>query len=117
MRQLEPKWQTDIGVRGPTGKTRVPVSFKQGLFQRDLLSPLLFVLAISPISVLLREIEGYLSPNLGKITHLFYMDDLKLYGGGKNELDSTVKSTEYAAQAVGMELGAPKCGVAHIRHG
>ena len=45
------------------------------------------------------------------------MDDLKLYESDSEELDSTVETTESAAQAVGMELGAPKCGVAHIRRG
>ena len=117
IRQLIPLWQTDLEVQGKESLVRVPVTFKRRLFQGDSLSPLLFCLAISPISAILREGDGYESSNVGKITHLFYMDDLKLYEGDSEELEATLELTETAARAVGMDLGAPKCGVAHFRRG
>ena len=54
---------------------------------------------------------------MGKITHLFYMDDLKVYEGDCEELAATVELTETEARAMGMQLVAPKCGVAHFRKG
>ena len=43
---------------------------------------------------------------MGKVTHIFYMDDLKLFVRDREELGPVVETTEYAAQAVGMEFGA-----------
>ena len=117
VRQLVPLWQMDLEVQGREGLVRVPVTFRRGLFQGDSLSPLLFCLAVSPVSAILRRGDGYESPSMGKVTHLFYMDDLKLYEEDSEELDATVEQAEAASGAVGMQLGAQKCGVAHFRKG
>ena len=60
---------------------------------------------------------GYQFPHTGKVTHLFYMDDLKVYEEDCEEMESTLEMVESAAQAVGMEMGAKKCGVAERQGG
>ena len=45
------------------------------------------------------------------------MDDLKVYEADHEEMESTLEMVESAAHAVGMELGAQKCEVAHIKRG
>ena len=57
------------------------VETKQGIFQGDSLSPLLFVLALIPLSFILRKAKAAykFSKSKGKINHLLFMDDLKLY--------------------------------------
>ena len=117
IQQLIPLWKSDLHVMGEESKVKIPIEFKRGLFQGDSLSPLLFCLAISPISVMLREGQGHQSPHVGRVTHLFFMDDLKAYEDDYEEMESTLEMVESAAQAVGMELGAQKCGVAHIKRG
>ena len=70
------------------------VDIKRGIFQGDSLSPILFVLALIPLSAVLRKMkDGYnLGRDRGKINHLLFMDDLKLYGKDMVELDSLVQS-------------------------
>ena len=80
---LQPMWRTVMGVRSVrrTVKTR-PILYKRYLFQGDALLPLLFCLAIPPLSHALKKLNGYRnrrSTVKGSITHMLYMDDLKLY--------------------------------------
>ena len=56
------------------------VEIKQGIFQGDSLSPLVFVLALIPLSLILRKTKAAyeFSESKKKINHLLFMDDLKL---------------------------------------
>ena len=57
------------------------VDIKQGVFQRDSLFLLVFVLALIPLSLLLRnaKIAYEFSGSKEKVNHLLFMNDLKLY--------------------------------------
>ena len=57
------------------------VEIKRGNFQGDSLSPLVFILALIPLSlILIRAKAAYeFSQSKEKINHLLFMDDLKLY--------------------------------------
>ena len=57
------------------------VNIRRGIFLGDSLSPLLFVIAIIPLTRMLRQCDtGYqLGDGHSKINHLLFMDDLKLY--------------------------------------
>ena len=65
------------------------VNIRRGIFQGDSLSPILFVLCLIPLSALLNGMgDGYkLRKDRGKINHLLFMDDLKLYAKNEKELD------------------------------
>ena len=65
------------------------VDIKQGVFQRDSLFLLVFVLALIPLSLLLRnaKIAYEFSGSKEKVNHLLFMNDLKLYS--HNEKDWT----------------------------
>ena len=56
------------------------VEIKRGIFQGDSLSLLVFVLALIPLSLILRKAKAAyeFSESKGKINHLLFMDDLKL---------------------------------------
>ena len=51
------------------------------------------------------------------VTHLFFMDDLKMYAESQETLGDTLGVMDRVSHVVGMELGLRKCAVPHVRHG
>ena len=70
------------------------VESKQGIFQGDSLSHLLFLLALIPLSLILRKTKtAYeFSESREKVNHLSFMDDLKLHSRSEKGLDSLVQT-------------------------
>ena len=58
------------------------IDIRSGIFQGDSLSPLLFCIALAPLSNLLNSSSYGYKIQEGKLNHLFYMDDLKTYAKG-----------------------------------
>ena len=83
------------------------VEIKRGIFQGDSLSPLVFVLALIQLSLILRKAKAACEEKIGKgkINHLLFMDDLKLYSRNEKELDLLVLTIRR------MEFGIEKCAL------
>ena len=115
IKALIPKWKTNFSVKTTEGRVHIPITLRRGLFQGDSLSPLLFCLCIAPLSHALYNGTGYESRFLARpLTHLLFMDDLKVFDESQENLQKKVKAVEDTSSAVGMELGLKKCAVAHI---
>ena len=113
-------WNTKITARTKEGyKTSDLIRFNKGLPQGDALCPRLFTLCLNPISWKLKASEGYkLSrPLSGKITHLLYIDDMKIYAASKDKLERVMKTVKEAMADVGLEWNEKKCSTAHVRRG
>ena len=111
------KWNTNLECGG---RTLANVNIKRGIFQGDSLSPLLFIVGLITLSVILREAkQGYTlsRPQSGKINHLLYMDDLKLYGKNKKELESLVQTVRIFTQDIRMKFGIQKCATVVMKRG
>ena len=89
------------------------VDIKRGIFQGDSLSPLLFIIIMIPLSIIIRR-EGSLGYAFGSdkklISHLVFVDDLKLYGKSMRELESLVEVVRVYTEDIGMRFGIKKCG-------
>ena len=83
-----------------------------------MLSPLLFCLFSVPISSILNPAAGYHCLHVEEpLTHILYMDDLKLFARDDDALEDTTKVVDEGLQAIGMSLGLQKCGIAYMNKG
>ncbi|KAM3959727.1 uncharacterized protein ACR2FA_006251 [Aphomia sociella] len=95
------------------------VKIKRGIFQGDSLSPLWFCLALNPLSTLLRDSGlGYRLRRGGEVvSHLLYMDDLKLFASKRQDLTKLLEITQDFSNSIRMEFGVDKCAVLHVQRG
>ena len=108
-------WKTELTSNG---ESLGNVDIKRGIFQGDSLSPLLFVIAMIPLTLILRKCEaGYYYRNNIKINHLLFMDDLKLYAKSSNQLDSLIQTVRIFSNDIGMKFGIEKCAVLILKRG
>ena len=62
-----------------------------------------------PLTHVLRKAKArYTMAGGGKINHLLFMDDLKLYGKSENEIKGLVSTVEVFSQDIGMEFDIKK---------
>ena len=97
-------WNTFLTVNGQIlGQVRI----QRGIFQGDSLSSLLFVAALIPLTIILRQtqLRYQISKNTAKICHLLYMDGLKLYGKSITELESLLNTVRIIRKDISMEFG------------
>ena len=95
------------------------VNIKRGIFQGDSLSPLLFIIAMTPLTLVLRKSKHAFQIGRSKeaLNHLLYMDDLKLYAKTDKELEGLVQSERIFSNDIGMEFGINKCAVLILKRG
>ena len=91
----------------------VEVEIKREIVQGDSLSPVVFVLALSPLSLILRKTKAAyeFSESKEKINDLLFMDDLKLYSCSEKGLGSLVQIVLGFTADIGMEFGLEKCAM------
>ena len=70
------------------------VEFKQGISRGDSLSPLVLLLALIPLSLILRTAKAAyeFSESEEKIDHHLFMDNFKLFSRSEKGLDSLVQT-------------------------
>lgn len=119
------KWNTTINLSHANGQITIPnVKIQRGIFQGDSLSPLLFCLALDPLSKLLKQhnigydlSRGRTKKNNKKINHLLFMDDLKLYADSDEKLHQLIQTVHSFSTDIHMEFGLDKCNKCTIRKG
>ena len=113
------QWKTNMVLVHESGVLKTgPISIKRGIFQGDSLSPLLFTMSLNPLS---RELQktgyGYQLDKQTKINHLFYVDDLKLYGTSNNQLNGLISTVKKISDDIQMEFGLDKYAKATFKRG
>lgn len=114
-------WTVEYCVRsGKRLDVSTTLKVKNGVLQGDTLSPLLFGLAVAPISHMLSKkhpmVRTSVCSNGSPLTlnHLFYMDDLKLYARNQVTLDKMLDSVKKMSNSIGFQLNMRKCAKASI---
>ena len=112
-------WKTQLTLTHESG-TLMPdnINIKRGIFRGDSLSPLLYLLHFTPTLSLELNSSGYgYKIGIERITHLFYIDDLKLCAKDDSELEGLLKRVKGFSDDVGMEFGLSKCAKATFKRG
>ena len=113
------QWKTNITLVHKEGVLETgPIRIKRGIFQSDSLSSLLFTMSLNPLSQELQKMGyGYQLDEQTKINHLFYVDDLKLYGTSDNQLTGLINTVKNISDDIKMEFGLDKCAKASFKRG
>ena len=97
------------------------INYITGVLQGDCFSLMLFILSVNPLSFLRSLMPGYniakTTNNKQKLTHLFFVDDLKTFARNKKvamlQLDLITQVTE----DIDMKFGLGKCAYIYIERG
>ena len=91
--------------------------YKMGNISRRIFSPLLFVVALIPVTIILRTLKQGYSCGEGKerLNHLLFMDYFKLCGSSDNEIDSLVKVVKIMSGVIVMQSGSDKSAVLKMK--
>ncbi|CAK1582520.1 unnamed protein product [Parnassius mnemosyne] len=117
------RWKTTLQLNYHDNIVRTRQIFiRKGIYQGDSLSPLWFCLALNPLSHLLHQCEaGYrLKHNTTEditISHLIYMDDIKLYSKTEKEMKKLIDTITEFSKDINMQFGLDKCKTLHIIRG
>lgn len=122
LRNTMRNWQTKLSIKAANTISETQnIKIKRGIFQGDSLSALWFCLALNPISRMLTE-TGYgftvkAQPRSQLVSHLFYMDDLKLYAANNSQLQTMLRLAHQLSQDIGMTFGVKKCQTVTVERG
>ena len=113
------QWKTNMTLVHKEGVLETgPIRIKRGIFQGDSLSPLLFTMSLNPLSKELQKTGyGYYLDEQTKINHLFYVDDLKLYGTSDKQLTGLINTVKNISDGIKMEFQLDKCAKASFKRG
>ena len=113
------QWKTNMTLvhKGAVLETG-PIRIKRGIFQGDSLLALLFTMSLNSLS---RELQktgyGHQLDEQTKINHLFYVDDLKLYGTSDNQLTGLINIVKNVSDDIKIECELDKCAKASFKRG
>ena len=122
IKALSKQWSTNLIINGKSETFMSDlIRYLRGRFQGDNLSVLLFILAVNPLSFLLNKLKGYKmgssSNRNTNITHLFFVDDLKLYASNLQEATKLFDLVTTFFNDIRMKFRESKCAYLKIKKG
>ena len=118
LKQSMKNWKTTLHLNSLNQDlTSSKIDINCGIFQGDSLSPLLFCLCLIPLSMELNRANLGYKISEKAISHLFYMDDLKLYAKNDNDLEGLLQIVKSYSDDICMEFGLDKCAKATFKRG
>ena len=122
IKTLSKQWSTNLITNGKSETfTSDLIRYLRGIFQGDSLYVLLFILAVNPLSFLLNKLNGYKigsgSNRNTNSTHLFFVDDLKLYASNLQEATKLLDLATIFSNDIRMKFGESKSAYLKNREG
>ena len=119
---LMKKLSTNVNIQsGATSIESQPIQYIRGIFQGDSLSVLLFILSVNLLSYLLNKLQGYcIGENENRnqnISHLFFVDDLKLFATNMNQMKLLLDQITQFFNDIGMKFEQSKCSYMAVERG
>lgn len=108
------QWRTSLTTKNnANGIPPISIPIKTGIFQADSFSHLWFCLALNPLSNILNNLnKGYIvhrNQNTSyRLSHLLYVDDIRIYGSTAKELKEALTMIEIFSNDVRMKFGIEK---------
>jgi hypothetical protein len=107
-KNVMPHWRTRMCLHAEQKLMQTEdIKIECGIFQGDSLSPLLFSFCLIPLTEQLNRLNrGYEEHTMKtKISHLLYMDDLKLIAKLEEELQRQIQAVKTFSDYIHMEFG------------
>jgi len=112
-------WRTSMRLHTENKVTETEdIKIQCGIFQGGSLSPLLFCIWLIPLTGQLNSLNtGYEEHTTKTISHLLYMDDLKLIAKSEEELQKQIQIVKTFSDDIHMEFGLEKCAKIAFKRG
>lgn len=113
-------WRTSLHLHTKDTEIKSEMfQIKNGIFQGDSPSGLHFVICLLPLTWLINKANiGYkLSSTDQKLSHLMFMDDLKLYAPNDKQLKKLIDTVKQFSDDIKMSFGIDKCNKLTIIRG
>lgn len=78
-------------------------------------APVLFIIVLISLSTVLCKVT--LRKNGDCLSHLLFMEDLKLFAETKPGIEKVVETVRMCSMGIGIELGFSKCAVLNLKRG
>ena len=120
IKNLTESWYIELNLNGKDDSiVSNVIKIIPGIYQGDSLSVILFVLALNPLSQLLRSTKRYA---YGKNcqhqhTHNFFVNDFKLYANDINTVKRQLEIVTTFSKDIGMKFVEEKCAFLQIEKG
>ena len=103
-------WKVELTAGG---RALAEINIQRGIFQGEALSPLLFIIAMVPLNHILRKCtaEYKLSRSQENISHLMYMEDIKLSAKKEKALETLIHAVRIYSPDIEMEFDIEKCAM------
>lgn len=76
----------------------------------------MFVLAVMPLTFILRKVRpSYAIKIKGSINHPLYMDDLKLYGRNKDDIETLIHTVNIFSDDISMKFNLDICATVTLK--
>lgn len=110
LKSLIRRWCVNLSLNN---ELLLNIRVKRGILQGDALSPLMFCLAVAPVSYWLNKGAGYRSylysdSRYIQATHSYYMDDLKLYTQSLEEMKGQLGKVSKIGKSIGILINPAK---------